>query len=205
MGISSGSWLRLVCCILLRFPVCTTDKTGGIVSAPWTGEPSSWSSSRTPGSIKNHVRLPARLPSFLLAGYTGLEPVTRGLTARCSTDRANSPYSHPRLDGAGSPFIGLAEQAGLEPAHRNPPVNGLAIRRSTRYAYCSVSCADGRNRTGSLRRITTPLRLLSYTSIFSFSGAACSKPPRPFFRYPGGAVSKIVAAYYYILYIIYKL
>ena len=35
----------------------------------------------------------------------------------------------------------LAEQAGLEPTHRNPSVNGLAIRRSTCYAYCSVCTA----------------------------------------------------------------
>lgn len=32
----------------------------------------------------------------------------------------------------------MVEQAGLEPVHRNPSVNGLAIRCSTCYAYCSV-------------------------------------------------------------------
>lgn len=32
----------------------------------------------------------------------------------------------------------LAEQAGLEPARRNPSANGLAIRCSTYYAYCSI-------------------------------------------------------------------
>ena len=35
-------------------------------------------------------------------------------------------------------FLHVAEQAGVEPAHRSPSVNGLAIRRSTCYAYCSV-------------------------------------------------------------------
>lgn len=35
----------------------------------------------------------------------------------------------------------MAGQAGLEPAHRNPSVNGLAIRRSTCYAYCPVCTA----------------------------------------------------------------
>ena len=32
----------------------------------------------------------------------------------------------------------VAERAGLEPAHRNPSVNGLAIRCSTCYAYRSM-------------------------------------------------------------------
>ena len=35
----------------------------------------------------------------------------------------------------------MAGQAGLEPAHRNPSVNGLAIRSSTCYAYCPVCTA----------------------------------------------------------------
>ena len=100
------------------------------------------------------------------------------------------------------PFL-LAEQAGLEPAHRNPPVNGLAIRRSTCYAYCPVFGAGGWGRTSSLRLITTPLRLLSYTSILLFFMTAFSKPPRPFPLYPlPGQSQNSLLRIVYILYII---
>lgn len=54
----------------------------------------------------------------------------------------------------------LAEQAGLEPAHRNPSVNGLAIRRSTCYAYCPVYKARGRFERPSVGQIGKPTRYL---------------------------------------------
>ena len=50
-----------------------------------------------------------------------------------------TPQTHCR---ANSDCLGnlplMAEQAGLEPTHRIPSMNGLAIRCSTCYAYCSV-------------------------------------------------------------------
>ena len=52
----------------------------------------------------------------------------------------------------------LAEQAGLEPTRRNTPANGLAIRCSTTYAYCSIYLFRGMSQV---------------SRIFLHSGALC--------------------------------
>ena len=68
----------------------------------------------------------------------------------------------------------LAEQAGLEPTHRNPPVNGLAIRRSTCYAYCSVWGGDPEG------TLTLTLDRFGEASLFQQTAAVLRERKRTF-------------------------
>lgn len=68
----------------------------------------------------------------------------------------------------------LAEQAGLEPTHRNPPVNGLAIRRSTCYAYCSVLDGDPEG------TLTLTLDRFGVASLFQQTAAVLRERKRTF-------------------------
>ena len=70
----------------------------------------------------------------------------------------------------------VAEQAGLEPAHRNPSVNGLAIRRSTCYAYCSVCAKSQRKRryaAFALALSSGVLEMADSKGLFGNSSAIC--------------------------------
>lgn len=68
----------------------------------------------------------------------------------------------------------LAEQAGLEPAHGNPSVNGVATRRSTCYAYCSVLDGDPEG------TLTLTLDRFGEASLFQQTAAVLRERKRTF-------------------------
>lgn len=80
-------------------------------------------------SLLHHWQYRGKCTSFVVPGMTFVFVFPRQIGQR------RNPFSFTLTL---SPPSSLAEQAGLEPTHRNPSANGLAIRCSTHYTYCSI-------------------------------------------------------------------